>query len=119
VDRLYAIAIHAPWSIVRFGLAQELDLSFVVFIVRAKEDGDGIRAPPIVYLAHHFRNGPHGVSKLTLTRQWAGGGAGSDAADGGGVAAAEAPIAVRGCTDRRERRGGRERDLRINGGGAN
>ena len=55
------------------------------------------------------------VSKITLTRQWAGGGAGSDAADGGGVAAAEAPIAVRGCTDRRERRGGRERDLRING----
>ena len=36
-----------------------------------------------------FRTGPHGVSKLTLTRQWAGGGAGSDAADGG-VAAAEA-----------------------------
>jgi hypothetical protein len=47
----------------------------------------GIRVPPIVYLAHHFRTGPHGVSKLTLMRQWAGGGAGSDAADGGGAAA--------------------------------
>ena len=36
-----------------------------------------------------FRTGPHSVSKLTLTGQWAGGGAGSDAAYGG-VAAAEA-----------------------------
>jgi hypothetical protein len=33
--------------------------------------------------------GGYSVSKITLTRQWAGGGTGSDAADGG-VAAAEA-----------------------------
>ena len=51
-----------------------------------------------------FRTGPHGVSKLTLKRQWAGGGAGSDAADGG--VAEKRPIAVRGCTDGRERRAG-------------
>ena len=37
----------------------------------------------------NFRTGPHSVSKLTLTGQWVGGGAGSDAAYGG-VAAAEA-----------------------------
>jgi len=37
-----------------------------------------------------------------------------DTADGG--VAEKRPIAVRGCTDRRERRRGREHDLRINGG---
>ena len=40
------------------------------------------------------------VSKITLTRQWAGGGTGNDAADGG------VAIAVRGCTDRIGAKGG-------------
>ena len=40
------------------------------------------------------------MSKITLTRQWAGGGTGSDAADGG------IAIAVRGCTDRIVAKGG-------------
>ena len=40
------------------------------------------------------------VSKITLARQWAGGGTGSDTADGG------IAIAVRGCTDRMGAKGG-------------
>ena len=63
---------------------------------------------PNILVQYHFRTGPHGVSKrrgegLAVTLLMA------------VLRLQKRPIAVRGCTDRRERRGGRERDLRING----
>ena len=67
---------------------------------------------PNILAQCHFRTGPHGVSKLTFTRQRAGGGAGGDA-DGGVAAAEVAPYRRQRMHGSAEGGGGGERDLRI------